>query len=912
VGIEFDPLGVELITVWFLDVTPDILHAALVNVSTKISMRQNGRTVEDGHTVQKAWCHNPKMSAKPALFFHKWPVIALVFVSLLTLCLGISRQPLNAAPAILPQPKVITLGNGSLSLRAGSRIVAQGADLEPLAKVFASDIERVHRVTLPTGSAPAAAGDIALRLVADNPKLKGPDAYRISVGKTVAIEGGTYQAVAFGMMTVLQTLERDGDGLKIAHMTVEDAADRAFRALQVSIRGGYHSPQWVKKVIELMRFYKVRVLQLHTTEALWVGAVMDSSNGADPQLLKEHSAWSKQEMEDVIAYAKERGVGLLPHNEMRPNDPFWPAALTVDFNTNDTFACYVDEVDHQGKYEIKGDLADDPRFWNFVKVVTQRSYDQFARSWPDGKLPYYHIGPVYGEGGCNSQEAVRMLGFLKEKNPDIKMMYWNGPGDADPDLTPHQKNIVVDFYSATWGGTPEGLLAAGYELCNVSWTPLYVLSGSRSKAQNQGKWIFDEFHLSRFGGEGTFGEPIKARDCSHLQNGIIGSMLATWDFADPSQSEGHLEMIVPCIAFFAEHIWNLQPWPYPKGAWEKAAAAFAQVSPLVNHLIRERRPSSPPGCVTATQGGLPAAVDVWCAESDNYPEYYQVYRADTADSAKAQPISGKIPASFLTQFNTFRDDKVNAGHTYFYWVRSINPIGASEFGQPAKGSTGAGVTIPIAYESFDYPAGTALDTLHGGTGFKTAWKVEEFNAPLLITTTGLTYPGLKTSGRALQVESTDADETNRRRPPHVKVQRNLASPYGQDGTQIWTSYLIRAQKPEIGEIAVNIGHANVGKGWGDGLSVYTASGGGKMLADQTYLIVVRYTFHRGNDLIHMWVNPTPGKQPGDTDANVITRSFDNPESDTLSIGMQPYGCGSYVIDEIRIGRDYAGVVPVQP
>ena len=291
----------------------------------------------------------------------------------------------------------------------------------------------------------------------------------------------------------------------------------------------------------------------------------------------------------------------------------------------------------------------------------------------------------------------------------------------------------------------------------------------------------------------------------------------------------------------------------------------------------------------------------------------------TRSIARTRPIQPKLsrsrersPASFLTQFNTFRDDKVNAGHTYFYWVRSINPIGASEFGQPAKGSTGAGVTIPIAYESFDYPAGTALDTLHGGTGFKTAWKVEEFNAPLLITTTGLTYPGLKTSGRALQVESTDADETNRRRPPHVKVQRNLASPYGQDGTQIWTSYLIRAQKPEIGEIAVNIGHANVGKGWGDGLSVYTASGGGKMLADQTYLIVVRYTFHRGNDLIHMWVNPTPGKQPGDTDANVITRSFDNPESDTLSIGMQPYGCGSYVIDEIRIGRDYAGVVPVQP
>ena len=710
-----------------------------------------------------------------------------IALPLLAIWLGFSLQALGAASAILPQPKAITLGNGSLSIRAGSRIVAQGSGLEPLAKVFVSDIERVHRVGLSTGQAPVVEGDIALRLVADAPRLKGFDAYRISVGETVAIEGGTYQAVAFGMMTVLQALEKEGDGLKIARMTVEDDADRTFRALQVSIRGGYHPPHWVKKVIDLMRFYKVRVLQLHTTEALWVGAVMDSSNGADPKVLKQHSAWGKQEMDDVIGYAKEPGVSLLPHNEMRPNDPFWQAALTMDFNTNDAFACYVDEIDGQGRYEIKGQLADDPRFWNFLKVVTQRSYDQFAKSWPDGKLPYYHIGPVYGEGGCSGKEAVKLLGFLREKNPDIKMMYWNGPGNADPDLAPHKKNIVVDFYSARWGGTPEGLLAAGYELCNVSWTPLYVLPGSRIKAQKQGQWIFDEFHISRFGDEGALGEPIQARDCSKFQNGIIGSMLATWDFAGPSQGEGHLEMVTACIPFFAERVWNVQPWPYRKGAWEKAFAAWAQVSPLANNLIRENRPSSPPGAVTATQGVLPAAVDVLWAESDNYPEYYQVYRADTADSAKAQPVSGRITTSFVTQLNTFRDAKVNPGQTYFYWVRSFNPIGTSEFGQPAKGATGAGVMIPTASESFDYPPGTVLDQLDGGTGFKTAWKVVEFNAPLTITASGLTYPGLKTSGRALHVEATDADETNHRRPPHVKVQRNLTSTYGQDGTQIWVS-----------------------------------------------------------------------------------------------------------------------------
>lgn len=812
---------------------------------------------------------------------------------------------------LIPWPKKVLLTGGRTSL-ATARIVADAPSLAPLATILASDIGRVHQVTLAVTQTPAVAGDIVLRLVVNDPGLTGTDAYRVTVDDQVTVAAETYQAVAFGMMTVLQALQYDGGVLSMERMTIEDSADRDFRALQVSIRGGYHSPQWVMKVIDLMRFYKVRVLQLHTTEALWVGAVLDSSNGATSQLLKAHSAWSKQEMEDVITYAVKRGVALVPHNEMRPNDPFWPAALTVDFNTTDAFAGYVDEIDQQGAYVLPGNLATDPRFWNFVREVSQRSYDQFARSWPDGKLPYYHIGPVYGEGGCSGQDAVRMLGYLKERNPDIRMMYWNGPGNSDPDLTPHRNHIVVDFYSATWGGTPDGLLAAGYQVCNVSWRPLYIQPGSRVKAVKQGKWIFDEFHLSRFGDEGPFGEPIAAIDASASQNGIIGAMLATWDFSGPDQTEGHIEMVSPCIPYFSERVWNIRSWPYPSCSWESISAAQAQLALLANDLLRDARPSSPPGDVTATEGVLTDAVDVLWAESDNYPEFYQVYRSGTDNSATAQAVSGMIPASFVTQINSFRDETVSSGQTYYYWVRSLNPAGPSDFSRSARGSPGAGVTMPLAGESFDYPAGAALHALAGGSGFGAGWQVEEFNAPLVIEPAGLTYPGLQTSGRALHVESTDSDETNGRTPPHVRVIRDLASPYGRNGTQVWTSYLIRAAKVEIGEIVANIGRTNIGKGWGAGISVYTAGGGGEMLPDQTYLLVARHTFHAGNDLIHLWVNPTPGQQPADTDAHVITRAFDTPESSAFTIKMQPYGRGSYILDEIRVGSNYTEAVPAQP
>jgi len=499
-------------------------------------------------------------------------------------CLLASALSVPAAePLFLPKPKRITLSSGQMTLGPAPAIVVSNESLKPLGEVLANDIVTLYRSTRPTVAVgDAKEGGIFLKLARGNPKYKSIDAYTLQIGSTATVEGGSYQAIAFGMMTLVQALHGEGKGLALPKLQIQDDADRPFRALQLDIRVGYHPPEYIKKGIDMMRFYKVRVLQLHTSEPLWVGAAFPSSNGAtDLNDLRANFGWTKKEMDDVIEYARVRGVLLIPHNEMRPNDPYWRATLLVDFNKSDKFAGYVDEADGKGAYQWPaGDnLAGDKRFWNFVKVATQRSYDQFAKGWPGGKLPFYHIGPVYGEGGCNGREAVRMLTYLKERNPNIKMMFWNGPGPGDPDLSPHKKNIVVDFYSKQWGGDPAGMLKAGWELCNTSWTPLYILQGSVQKAIAQGKWIYDEFSVTRFGKESGFGEPIgpNADDCRQYAGKIMGSLLSTWDFPGPG---GHLEVVLPCIPYYAEHAWNMKPWPYPKGSYEKAKRAFDALGPV--------------------------------------------------------------------------------------------------------------------------------------------------------------------------------------------------------------------------------------------------------------------------------------------------------------------------------------------
>ena len=796
---------------------------------------------------------------------------------------------------------------GQVPLGPAITISVSDESLKPLGEILAGDFVKMFGAAKPAVVVGAPKqGGIGLQLVKNEGKFKSPDAYTLDIGTTATVKGGSYQAIAFGMMTVLQSVQVDGKALALPKLAIEDDAERAFRAMQLSIRDGYHSPEFVKKGIDLMRFYKVRVLQLHTSESLWVGSTFESSNKANPEDLKKNCAWSKKEMDDVIEYARVRGVALIPHNEMRPNDPFWNAALTYDFNKGDKFACYVDEVDGKGPYVIPAaGLANDERFWNFLKVVTQRSYDQFAKSWPDGKLPYYHIGPVYGEGGCNGKEAVKMLTFLMEKNPNIKMMYWNGPGPGDSDLGPHKANIVVDFYCKDWGGTPDGLLAAGYELCNTSWAPLYIQPGTFRKAFKQGKWIFDEFTTTRFGKGGTIGLPIaeSADDCSKYSDRVMGSLLPTWDFGGERQGDGHLEMVIPCIPYYAEHAWNVKPWPYRKGSFEKAKAAFDVLFPRSFAFIANPVVSHPVGGVTATQGRFKDAVEVTWSETDNFPSSYQVFRADNNDPAQAKPISPQISASLVMQLNKYYDATVKAGQKYYYWVQATNASGVSELKSSAEGFTGDGVAVPVTYEGFDYNSDANLDRLDGGTGFKDGWAVKTMNAPIKINAEGLTYPGLLTTGKSARFEILH-DEAEKRNPTHTSVLRHLASTYGKPGTEVWTSFLIRPIRNTY-TTTISYSRISAGKSYGAYSIAGVPAEDGK-----TYLVVTRSNFQNGPDLLTIWVNPTPGKMPLDSEATIVNRQEDNGESDLLSISEEAYYKGATDIDELRMGPTYESVTPV--
>ncbi|MFO0914723.1 MAG: hypothetical protein U0795_17325 [Pirellulales bacterium] len=224
----------------------------------------------------------------------------------------------------------------------------------------------------------------------------------------------------------------------------------------------------------------------------------------------------------------------------------------------------------------------------------------------------------------------------------------------------------------------------------------------------------------------------------------------------------------------------------------------------------------------------------------------------------------------------------------------------------------------LAYESFDYTAGTDVVFKNGGTGFGNAWLQGGFNASLSnnfdVGSGSLTFGNLSNAGNHAVTDSTGAI---------AGLTRLLGQSLGTADSTRYVSFLLRP------EVALNQGAFNgffglvleqsgepelfIGKPGGGQLNRYVMEdrGGTNQVATsvspvvgQTTLLVLKAEFKAGNDLFTLYADPIPGlPEPA---SGVIKSTTDVGQA----FGLTIYSTGAFSIDEIRVGETFADVTPV--
>lgn len=815
-----------------------------------------------------------------------------LLASLLLVTSLMSVAPLQAEipPAIVPSPTSMAMGSGDTTMSSANTIYYSDSALGEVAALLKQEMLLVHGLDLDVRLGNTVGGaDILLRL---NPSLPNTEKYRLTVEGSITLESRGVAGIYAGTVSILQVVTIKGRVKRISNMTVVDEPVRPFRGVMVDIKNQWHSVDQIKQMIRLCRFYKVNFLSLHTGEEQWIGAVMDQTAGLSGRQRQVHRLYTRTEMEEIIAFARGQGVNTLPHNESSRTFKGMHKALSHDFNPADDYANFMDEYDGQGAYT--GDF-NDVRYWNFIREVTRRSVDQFKAGYASSRLPYYHIGPVQGEGGMNRKDAARIIGFIREKDPQVKTMFWNGiDGRVQDDLSALKAHIVISYYQR-WGGSDiRGYLDNGWTVLNAAWSPLYVVGSGLARTQAQ---VFKDWNLFRTGTDGFRGggfayDAIKWINFEQAQTQaqVIGGMLCTWEVP----ADIHLERLRLRVPAFVEHAWQHQAWPYPAEDYSEFSTCFASTDAyLTRFLMRAEVPSLPTGLCATDRVFADRIVLNWRA-SDNNPTGYALYRSTNSGPASARRIA-------TVSGTTYTDTQVAADTTYTYWVRAVNAFGETDLSEPAAGRLGTSNPPACAYEPFDYATGASIHGQQGGSAWTSPWEQTSANGACEINTYGLGYGELPVSGRSIRLHAA-ADK------PAILFNRRVKGNMGLAGTSTWTSFLLKCHKQGNGHLFVGFNTINAGKRWGSQIAIENNSTATNVAQGDTYFIVCQVVNRPGKDDAYLWVNPELEQRPLQQDADLKLTTIDMTEAGRVLVNNQGYGQGSYDIDEIRIGIGWQDVI----
>lgn len=440
---------------------------------------------------------------------------------------------------LLPVPASLTPGEGAMSLDSGFTVSTAACRDERVGRSATRLLRRVEAQTglrLFPGRSPGL--DIACGPAPHKVQQAIEDeSYTLQVTPQGArLTAPTPYGALRGVETFLQLIEPAADGWQVRAVKIEDRPRFPWRGLLIDACRHFMPVPAIERNLDAMAAVKLNVLHWHLSEDQ--GFRVESrrfprlhERGSDGQF------YTQQQIREVIAYARDRGIRVVPEFDMPGHTTAW-------------FVGHPELAAGPGPYQIERgwgvfDPVMDPTREEVYRFLG-RFLGEMTRLFPD---PYFHIGGDEVNGvqwnqnpkiaafkqahGMASNEELqayfntRLLAILTRHGK--KMIGW------DEILQPSlPKNIVVQ----SWRG-PEALAQASRDGFSgiLSWG--YYLDHQLSAAKH--------YAVDPLGKEGAALKPEE-------QARILGGEACMWnEYVTPEMLDGR---IWPRAAAIAERFWS--------------------------------------------------------------------------------------------------------------------------------------------------------------------------------------------------------------------------------------------------------------------------------------------------------------------------------------------------------------------
>lgn len=471
---------------------------------------------------------------------------------------------------LIPTPRKTTMADARVAVVPVYNADARCADA---ASTMAEYARRVHSVTLTEGVG-------GITFVSDT--TLPAEGYTVTVTENgVTVKAADPEGAQHAAVTLIQLMEKKGEGLTLPAGELEDEPRCTWRAVMVDLARDWHELHVLYEYVDMCCFYKLRYLHLHFTD--------DQSytlpSRAYPKLSTEGRHYTEEELKGLLAYAKTRGVQIVPEIDVPGHATSFSAAYGEIFGS-DGIICQSEE-----SLEAMSTL-----FRELCELFSDSDYihmggDEAAIDrWTscDKCLSAFRNAGVDTDKYLETDESRHELAeqmyatFIKRicevilscgKTPIV----WEGFHEKMNHLIPREAVIVSweNFYQTT----PQ-LRDAGFRLINGSWAPMYIVTPnthwSPEEVYNWSVYHWKPVHPgSPYAGRSLTIEPTMQ---------VEGGQLLAWGDrimgCYPNVAEGVREeqrLMEERVLCLTENVWNREKplsWDAFKPKMEKIAALY--------------------------------------------------------------------------------------------------------------------------------------------------------------------------------------------------------------------------------------------------------------------------------------------------------------------------------------------------
>jgi hexosaminidase len=393
------------------------------------------------------------------------PRMAAVFVGLAGAlsALTLSAQSSNELK-VMPLPAKVQLGDGSLKIDGSFSVALSGyqeARLERATNRFLTNLGHQAGLVFGKGANDPAKATLVVTTDHASKPVQEPgedESYTLDVTPTGAkIHAATPLGSLHGLQTFLQLVSISADGFAVAVVNIQDQPRFVWRGLMIDSARHFSPVPIIKRNLDGLEAVKMNVFHWHLSDN--EGFRVESKKfpklqqlGADGQF------YSQEEIRDLIDYARDRGIRVVPEFDIPGHSSSW-------------FVGYPELASGPGPYELERKWGVFDPAMNPTDEKTYKFLDAFiaemAKLFPD---PYFHIGgdEVNGKewdsnrkiqefkASHNIKNNVELQAYFSQRVQELVTKHGKTPIGWDEIFVPGvSQNILIH----SWRG-PDALAAA--------------------------------------------------------------------------------------------------------------------------------------------------------------------------------------------------------------------------------------------------------------------------------------------------------------------------------------------------------------------------------------------------------------------------------------------------------------------